>query len=452
MRHFRLYSFYAATALTSLSLLAALPAHASDFTDALEAAYAHNPRIAAERARQEATDEGVAQALSNTRPNVNANYQVGKQRTAVNDGNDTNTTYRNEELSLTQPLFRGGGTWASYHSAKQRVLAGQYRLSSLEQQVLLDAITAYMDVVQANAILDLAKNNQEVLEKQLKASQERFKVGEVTRTDVAQSEARLSGAKSEVISAQGQLTAANAAFERVVGHKPERVLGMPDMMPDLPTTIADALHQSHDLNPDYLSSLHAAKSAKYDIDTNKATLLPQVSLIGSMSRQYGMGVPGKSQFSQDRVGINVAIPLYQSGAEYSRVREAKSIARQRSQQSIDIEQTVDQQVTQSWEQLETAIASIEMREAQVKADETSLEGVRQEQQYGSRTILDVLNAQEEVFAAKTNLVRAQRDRVVAAYNLAFNLGKLTPQSLNLKVDSYDPQEHYDSVKWQPIGF
>ncbi|OYW12997.1 MAG: hypothetical protein B7X02_03030, partial [Rhodospirillales bacterium 12-54-5] len=301
---------------------------ASSFTDALEAAYAHNPRITAERARQEATDEGVSQALSNLRPSVSANYQVGRQTNSINQGNDTTGTYHNEGLTLTEPLFRGGGTWASYHAAKQRVQAGQYQLSSVEQQVLLDAVTAYMDVVQASSILDLSKNNQDVLEKQLKAAQERFKVGEVTRTDVAQSEARLSGAKSQMIAAQGQLVSANSAFERVVGHKPEGALAMPDTMPELPAKLDEAIDMAHNANPEMLTAVHSAKSAHYLVDASAATLLPQVSLVGSMNRQYGVDFPGQAQSAQDRIGVNVSIPLYQGGAEYSRVREASSTARQ----------------------------------------------------------------------------------------------------------------------------
>jgi TolC family type I secretion outer membrane protein len=439
-------------AATMTLLCTASLAQASSFTDALESAYERNPRITAERARLEQTDEGVSQALSNLRPNVSANYAVGKQRTTINNGDESDNIYQNQGLSISEPLFRGGATWSSYNAAKQRVRAGQFRLSGVEQQVLLDAITAYMDVVTSSSILELSRNNREVLQKQLTASQDRFQVGEVTRTDVAQSEARLSNAKAQVVAAEGQVISAIAAFERVIGHKPEKVLTLPDPLPELPAKLSEALERARATNPQLLSAVYEAKSAKYDIDTNIATLLPQVALVGSMNRQYGVGQPGQSQFAQDRIGVNVTIPLYQSGAEYSRVREAKSAARERQHQEIDTQQSVDEAVTQSWEQLETAVATINARQAQIEAAKISLEGVQAEQQAGSRTVLDVLDAEQELFVAKTQLVRSQRDRVVAAYTLAQNLGQLTPQMLGLKSEIYDPAAHYDSVKWQVIGF
>ena len=426
-------------------------AQATSFTEALESAYGRNPRIAAERARLEQTDEGVSQALSNLRPNVSANYAVGKQRTTINNGSDGDNIYQNQGITLSEPLFRGGGTWAAYNATKQRVKAGQYRLSGVEQQVLLDAVTAYMDVVATSSILDLSRNNQTALQKQLTASQDRFKVGEVTRTDVAQSESRLANANAQVVSAEGQVISAIAAFERVVGAKPQSVLTFPSL-PELPATLSEALERARAMNPQLLSAVYTAKSASYDVDANIATLLPQVALVGSMNRQYGVGQPGESQFSQDRIGVNVTIPLYQSGAEYSRVREAKSAARARQHEEIDAQQSVDEAVTQSWEQLETAVATINSRQAQIESAKNSLEGVRAEQQAGSRTVIEVLDAEQELFIAQTQLVRAQRDRVVAAYAVAQNLGQLTPQVLGLKSEIYDPVDHYDSVKWQVIGF
>lgn len=439
-------------AVVSVSLLLALPAHAGTFTDALEATYKHNPGIKAERARQMSTDEDVAQALSGYRPNVSANYAKGRQRTDFGGAGWNYGDTETQGLTVRQPLFRGGGTWSSYHSAKQRVRAGEQQLTGVEQQILLDAITAYMDVVSATSILELSRNNQDVLSKQLTASNERFEVGEVTRTDVAQSEARLSNARTQVIAAEGQLISAIAVFERVVGYKPEGALEQPSQFPELPATLEEAIEQARAANPQLLRAIHTAKSADYDIWTNKATLLPQVSLVGSMSRQEGAGVLGTSQFDQDAVRVEVNVPLYQSGAEYSRVREAKSIARQRKYQEQDTQLNVERAVTSAWEQLETAISTIRTRDEQINAANIALEGVRQEQEYGARTVLDVLDAEQELFNARTNLVQAQRDRVVAAYNMLLTLGKLTPTYLDLAVQQYDPRENYDATKWQIIGF
>ncbi len=437
---------------TALVLVGANMAAASSFEDALGAAYENNPHIKAQRQQLESTDEGVAQALSGFRPTIGAEYDKGRQRT---DFGGVGWSYGNAEtkqLNVTQPLFRGGGTWSSYKSAEQRVRAGQFTLSAVEQDVMLQAITAYMDVVANCAILELARNNQDVLAKQLEAANTRFQVGEVTRTDVAQSEARLSDAKSSVIAAEGQVKSSLATFTRVIGYRPEGTLTVPDKLPELPASLDEALERGRTMNPQLLAAIHTAKSSSYDVRTNEATLLPQVSLVGTMERQEGAGSNGGSNFDQDRLMLQVSVPLYQSGAEYSRVREASAIARQRDHESIDTRMATDQSISQSWEQLETSISTITAREDQIKAAQVALEGVRQEQEYGSRTVLDVLDAEQELFTARTNLVRAQRDRIVDAYSLAFNLGQLTPTNLGLNVEQYDPTVHADHVKWKPIGF
>ncbi len=426
-------------------------ANRNTFIDALVNTYKVNPSIKAERDRQRATDEEVAQAASGFRPTVNASYGRGKSDTSINGGAWVNESTENKNLTARQPLWRSGGTFSSFNSAKQRARAGEQQLSGVEQQVMLDAVAAYMDVVAATSILELSRNNEGVLGSQLKASQERFDVGEVTRTDVAQSEARLSVSRSQVIQAEGQLISAIARFERVVGYKPEGMLAQPSDLPELPATLEEALNRARLENPDLLAAVHRAKSSEYDVWTNKSTLLPRVDLVGAIDRREG-GSGFSSQFDQDTYGLEVSIPLYQGGAEYSRVREAKNIARQRQYEEMDTKLVVEQSVTSAWEQLETAISTIRTRDEQIQAADVALEGVRQEQEYGARTVLDVLDAEQELFNARTNLVQAQRNRVVAAYNLLLTLGKLTPNYLQLPVEQYDAREHYDDVKWQPIGF
>lgn len=445
----RLYR-YCVIAACAIGVVPAF-AHAGSFEDALASAYANNPRIKVARQQLEATDEGVAQAISGIRPTVTANYNNGGQRTSFNGAASTRGNSEIKQLRVAQPLFRGGGTWSSYQSAEQRVKAGQYDLSATEQRVLLDSVTAYMNVVELSAILDLSRKNEQVLGEQLKAASTRFEVGEVTRTDVAQAQARLSDAKSSVITAEGNLLGAIATYERTIGVRPEGTLSVPDSLPDLPTTLDAALERARSANPQLLAAIYEAKASGYDVDTSVASLLPRVDLVGSLSRQTGTGAAGTSDFDQDRFGVEVAIPIYQSGAEWSRVRAAKATARQRSHESIDRRQSVDEAVTQSWEQLESAIANITTRNDQIQAASLALEGVKQEQQFGARTVLDVLDAEQELFVARTNLVRAQRDRIVATYNVAFTLGQLTPSQLGLKVDAYNPKAHADDVRWQPLG-
>lgn len=449
MRHLnRLTRFL--TACATVALLAP-SAYAITFEEALSSAYEHNPRIKQERERLQATDELLNQATAGFRPTIGANYDRGRQSTSFNGGPDTDGNYTNKGITVEQPLFRGGGTISSLNSARQRVKAGQYDLMAVEQQVLLDAVTAYMDVVSASSILELSRANEKVLTEQMNAVNTRFQVGEVTRTDVAQSQARTSDARSSVIAAEGQLISALATYERVIGYRPSGELAIPTRMPELPPSLNVALEQGRATAPVLQSAIHNTKSALYDVRTNKATILPRVSLVGAMSRDSGAGTLGTSKFDQDRIGVAVAIPLYQSGAEYSRVREAKALARQRDQIAIDTRQAVDQAITQGWERLETALATITTRQDQIKAAETALEGVKQENEFGVRTVLDVLDAEQELFSARTNLVRADRDRIVAAYNLSLQMGRLRPELVGIRSVTYDPQEHADEVEWKFIG-
>lgn len=432
--------------------LMAASAHAGTFEDVLSATYTNNPAIKAERQKLQATDESLSQATSGFRPSITGNYDRGRQRTSFGSAGFTYGDSENGQVRFNQPLFRGGGTLASLNAARQQVKAGQYTLESVQQRVLLQAITSYLDVVQGSAILQLAKDNLALHVKQVESAQARFKVGEVTRTDVAQSQSRQLDAQSQVSNAEGQLLNAISAFERVVGYRPEGTLGLPAKLPQLPASLSEALEMGRNANPQLLGAIHSAKSAKFAVGTSEASLLPTVSLVGELSRQQGAGVQGLSRFDQDALTVQVAVPLYQSGAEWSRVREASAQARQRDQESMDTRLVIDQNITQSWNDLETAVALITTRDAQIRAAETALDGVTQEQQFGTRTVLDVLDAQQELFNARTNLVRAQRDRIVAAYNLAQTLGQLTPANLGLSVATYDAATHAHDVEWKPAGF
>jgi outer membrane protein len=432
-------------------LLLPIAAQADTFADALRATYENNPKIKAQRQSLQAVDEAVSQANAGFLPTANGTWDYGRQRSDFASAGWNYNNANTKQLRVEQPLFKGGSTVAKVNSARQRVKAGQEQLDAIEQNVLLDAITSYMDVVQAQAILELSRNNQDVLARQLTATQQRFEAGDVTRTDLAQSEARLSASKSAVISAQGQLTAALATFARVIGYAPSTALDVPQAYPPIPESLKEALLLAKNSNPGLLSAIHAQKSASYDVSANEGALLPQISLVGSASRSDSAGVNGNAQFNQDSVVLNMRIPLYQGGAEYSRVREAKARERQRRDETANNLVTVEESTTQAWQELETSIATITSREDQIKASQIALDGVRKEQEYGARTVLDVLDAEQELFSARTNLVRAQRDRIVAVYKLLNTLGRLTPENLHVGT-SYDPNLNYDDVKWQIIGF
>ena len=420
-------------------------------TKALDHTYRTNPEIKAQRKSLEQLDENVNQAFSGWLPQASIDYSKGRQRNRFNGSTWNYSDNEVRQLLVEQPLFRGGETVARTSGAKKLVQAGRADLHNIEQEILLRAITAYMDVVRDRSVLELSRNNVDVLRKQLQASRDRFEVGEVTRTDVAQSEARLARAQNDEILARGALTNSIANFERVVGYTPEE-LAVPENFPEIPASIDAAIDAALENNPVLISQRFRREAADDDVDVNIARILPDVTLRGTMRREQGAGIIGNADFDNDAVTVNVNVPLYQSGAEYSRVRAAKSrLSEERFQQS-NVRDQVRQAVVQAWEDLETSISAIRATKEAINAAEIALEGVRQEQLYGARTILDVLDAEQELFSAEVNLVRAERDRIVAIFALLARIGRLTPDSLTLAAKPYDPEEHYDDVRYQLIGF
>lgn len=429
----------------------AAPAANDPFVSALLNTYNTNPQIKAQRKVLESVDELVPQAYSGFLPNAQVDYERGKAKTSFNgqqeDTNDTET----RQLTVVQPIFRGFQTINSIDRADNLVESARGDLRQLEQQVLLEAVTAYMDVFRDDAVLKLSTNNEEVLERQRGATQERFDVGEVTRTDVSQSEARLSRATTDKIQAEGQLISSRANFARVVGYKPENLVA-PTNFPSLPATVDDAIKEALENNPTIQSIKYLSESAGDDTAIQIGQILPEVSFRAALSEQEGVGSLGNSDFDEDSFTVNARIPLYQSGAEYSRVRERKAVASQRKFQLANQQNRVTELTIQAWEDLQTSEATIASQQDAIRAAEVALDGVRQEQLYGSRTILDVLDAEQELFVARVNLVRAEHDRTVAIYNLLATVGRLTVKDLGYAKANYDPNEHYDDVKYQFIGF
>ena len=423
----------------------------TDFVKALESAYNTNPALKSAREQLKLTDERMSIAVSGLRPTVNMNYSEGRRRSET--GASTDWTYQDtkgKQLTVSQPLFRGGSTWSDIKSARNSVNAGREQLFESTQQTLLEAVQAYVDVAQGQAVRDLSQKNVEVLGEQLRASQQRFDVGEVTRTDVAQSEARLSRAKAELAQAQGDLDAAIATYERVTGLKPVNTI-LFNVFPSLPATLEEAKRIALDANPNLKASRYIEKSTRYDMLSNMGQLLPQVSLNGSMDRENGSSL-FVDEFNTDSLTLNVRIPVYQAGSDYSRIRQAKRIHQRRKFDAIDQNNITVEQTTRAWERLSATRETIKSNEDAIRAAEIALDGVKQEQQFGARTTLDVLDAEQELFASRVNLVRSQRNEVVAVYGLLSVLGKLTPGNLAMKVDEYDPVDNYDTVKWLPIGF
>jgi outer membrane protein len=290
-----------------------------------------------------------------------------------------------------------------------------------------------------------------VLEKHLKVSRERFDVGESTRTDVSQSEARFSRAKSDAIQAEGNVTSSEAAFEQVMGYKPAQELVYPNYTPTIPNDAKETTNVALKQNPRIIAAKYTEDASDDGVGVNIARILPEVSLRGSMNRTEGASV-SSIDFDTDAVLLDVNIPLYQGGAEYARVREAKTIKSRRRYELLQTTNEVREQSISAWEQYQTSVAAIASQRDVIKAAEVAVDGVQQELLYGTRTQLDVLDAQQELFVAKVNLERSERTRMVSMYNLLAVTGRLSPANLKLGISDYDNEKAIDEVKYQFIGF
>jgi outer membrane protein len=422
--------------------------------EALATAYENNPTLNAQRARLRATDEQVPQALSGYRPTVSAFSEVGPrfldsdQQSLV--GREDNALFsRTYGASIEQPLFRGGQTTAAVRGAENTVRAERARLESTEQNVLLNAATAYSDVYRDQAVLELNIRNEQRLARQLEATRDRFQVGEVTRTDVSQAEARLARATAERIGAEGALAASRATFRNVVGIVPG-VLVRPPLPQELPASLGEANEIATGNNPNVTTAEFQERSALDSVDQVRGELWPTVSLIGRVQRDEDL-TRKDSRFDSAEALVNLTVPLYQAGAVYSRLRERKQLVAEQRRLLDQSQRDAVEDATRAWNALETAVAEIGSFTKQVEANQIALDGVEKEAEVGARTVLDVLDAQQELLDSQVSLVRAQRDQVVAAFELDAALGELTARRLDLPVVYYDPDQHYREVRDEWVG-
>lgn len=441
-----------AALLTIIAINAAMlgAAQATTLYEALAAAYSSNPTLDAARAQLRATDEGVPQVLSEWRPSVVGTAQGGHEWDNARKplALEQQTNPRSFGVTVTQPIFDGFHTVAGTSQAENLVEAGRAQLTSTEQQVLLAAVTAYMNVVRDTALLDFNRNNEKVLQAQLESTQARFEVGELTKTDVAQAQSRLEGAVAARIQAEGNLTTSRAIYRQVIGDDPGDVK-MPENMLQLPSSRDEAAALAQGA-PDVRTAQFQERAAKDNIDVQFSDLLPSVSLEGSYQRQQDLGTRDSEEDVGSVIG-QVTIPLYQAGAPDSRVRQSKQQYMQAKRNTDQSLRAAEREAVNAWTDLQTAIAQTRSFEEQVKATEIALEGVRQEQEVGARTILDVLDAQQEVLNAQVSLVSSQTDHVVAQFRLLASGGGLTAQNLGLNVEYYDPKQHYNAVRNKFIG-
>lgn len=449
-RHARSLRFAAALlSAVSLTALASAAERINNLTDALVQAYASNPQLLAERARQRATDEQLAQANAGWRPKVTVNGQAFDTQT--NAGGRTEGW--NMTATVTQPVFQGGRVLAQRRQASANIEAGLANLTDIEQDVLLATVTVYMDVVQNSSVLALQKNSVEVFTRQLQAAKDRFDVGEVTRTDVAQAEAALAGGRTQLAAAQATYEASRAAFRRVIGAEPGELKDLPPA-PQLPASLEEAVQGALAANPNLRAARATAEAADATVDIAVGALLPTVNLSASYARgetRVKAPIPTDTDTDSTTLSVSASIPLYQGGAEWSSIRSARAV-RSQTQLLADLSHRSTAEVaTNAWEQLQAARLSIASAEAQVTAQELAFQGVELEAQVGQRTTLDVLNSEQALLNARVTLVRSRRDAAVATYGLLAAVGQLNASVLGLPVELYDARANGDSVAGQLIG-
>jgi len=422
---------------------------------ALSQAYQVNPQLNAQRAIVRQADEGVPQALSGYRPSVKVNAGVGKeitsQETIVGPGSVQKdlwpTTPSSVGITVQQTLFNGFQTANQTRAAESNVFAARETLRVIEQTVLLDAATAYMDVVRDAAILEVQRSNVRVLGEILEQTRARFKLHEVTRTDVGQAEAQLAAGKSQMLSADSNLTTSKATYRRVIGSEAGRL--EPGLPVDglSPHTLAAAINAGISANPSVMAASYGVDVAQLQVKISESALYPTVTLLGNAEYLHDVPFTGLiPEQSSATALIAVSIPLYQGGAEYSTIRQSKETLAQRR---LDLATTRDKAratVVQVWGEIQAAKAQVQAAQEQVKAAEVALNGVRMEARLGLRTTLDVLIDQQALVNAQVNLVTAQHDRVVGSYKLLSAVGRLSPRTLGLPASLYDPMVHYQQVR------
>ena len=461
------FSLATAGLAAATALVTAAPARAQSHTgvphtlqEALAVTYANSPTLQAARAGLRATDENVPTALAGWRPQVVVAGSAGidgEKVTTISKFNGVRTLNgtpfaRNEteaSITVTQPIYRGGRTKAGTNKAENGVMATRAQLIANEETVFTNVVQAYVGVISNAQVLQLDANNEQVLSRQLQATNDRFRVGEITRTDVAQAEAALAGATATRESAEGTLQTSRATYVQLVGEEPDRLIEPQPLR--LPTrTEEEARRLASENNPNVVAALFNDASAKDNFDLAYSALMPNLSVQATAFRdenQQNPGVIGQG----GQVLANLSIPIYQGGAEYAAIRQARQQEQQARKQLDDARRTAVQSAISSWETYLAQKATIASNRAAIRSNEIALEGVQREAIVGSRTTLDVLNAEQALLNSRVTLVQSLANYVIASYDVAGAVGRLTATDLNLSVPLYDVTAYYKAVKDRWIG-
>ncbi len=425
-----------------------------DLKVVLEDVYYTNPVLASERENLASVDENYAQATSNWRPSVAVDASYGYQNQSLEFNNNTaatqNIDQRNPITSavvFTQPLYRGGRTIAQQRQALAEIKAARAQLIDQQQIIFAETVTAYMDVLQARAQLSLVENNETVQTKNLDATQDRFEVDDVTITDVSQAEARLARITADVIEAQGNLRNAKTRFQRIAGFRPID-LSIPSILLPIPNKRQEAEAIALKQNPNLLQQEEQYAAAQHNVRFEKGSLLPDLRFEARFSHNEDTGT-FTAVDETATISARLSVPIYQQGLAFSRIRQANRVAARERFLVVDQRRLALTRVRQTWEDLITADARTEALAAEIEATSLALDGVRQESLVGTRTVLDVLDAEQEYLNARINKTLAERNQVVARFSVLRAIGRLTAPHLNLNVPYYQPAEHFSQIqaKW-----
>lgn len=442
-------------AIAAVTVAGAPGASAVTLTEGLSAAYSNNPTLNAARSRLRGIDEQISIARSGNRPNLAAAFsqRAEVQRVIGAGGNGNRRSHETPttiSLQLTQPLFQGFRVRNSIRQAEAAVRAERAALDNTEQGVLLDTATAFFDVIQNREIVGLRRNDVNFLGQQVQAANDRFEVGEGTRTDVSQAEARQARARSSLNFAEAALAASEATFFQLTGLRPGNLRDNLNEEALLPPSLEAAVDIGQRGHPAIFARLHDVDTAIFNVKVAEGQFLPSVNLVGDASTSYNVG-PNANEVNNASIGLNVSIPIYQQGRVSAEVRQAKE---QLGTARINVDLTRDQvrqNTVAAWAAYTSSVRTIFASQTGVFSAQLALTGVIEEQRVGQRTTLDVLDAQGELIIAQITLATAERDRNVAAFSLVSAIGRLSARRLGLSVHYYDPTEHADAIRDKWIG-
>ena len=423
-------------------------ASADTIESALAKAYMNNPDFNAQRAALRATDEGVQRARAGLLPSVSASSSLGRESRSLSSSYMLSP--RTLGLSATQSIYNGARVSNQIDLSEKTVLAAREQLRSVEQKVLFGSSSGYMAVVRDTAVLKVRQANINVLKEQLRQTEDRFNVGEVTRTDVAQVSAQLAAAEAERSAAQASLASSVASYQQIIGSMPDALADAVPLVNMVPTSLDQALLIGQADHPDIRAARFSVDIAAAGVKIAQGELLPSLSRKGTLTRAQDYQSPG-DEYNDASIVASLTIPLYEGGEVHARVRQLKETLGQRRLEADSALRAVIAEISSAWSQYITSQARIKAAETQIEAATVALNGTREEAKVGQRTTLDVLIADQTLLGAQVNLVTAQTDRVVASYRVLSSVGKLSANSLGLKVKGYDAKVHYDKVKGRLYG-